>query len=301
MFDLKMRLQNRNVCLVMDNYPGHRITYRPTHVRIEVFEQPVLQPLDAGIIRCFKAHYQRAFFQRALDLDNAEELDIYKISLHEAMLMAKEAWDAILSTTIERCWTCTHIQQDPVMPHTLTPSTLAQAPLNLRGAPARHHIQEPISPPKSPSPTPPRYPPIPQLEYLKAELATFVAELTHRDRISGPVPTVDELIDSTPEGVVLPRTFGGDDEIISQVRLEQDLRRREINDIASDEGEDTLADLPTTQIIEMCKELEVASLKSTASSALEVSRSLRRFRAQLIRIQWHNAKQVTLSSMEAAR
>ena len=290
MFDLKMRLQNRNVCLVIDNHPGHSIAYKPTHVRIEVFEQPVLQPLDGGIIRCFKAHYQRAFCQRALDLDNAEELDIYKISLHEAMLMAKEAWDAIVSTTIERCWTCTHIQQDPVMPHALTLSTLA--PLNL---------QEPISPPKSPSPTPPRYPPIPQLEYLKADLATFVAELTRRDRISGPVPTVDELIDPTPERVDLPRTFGGDDEIIRQVRLEHDRPRIEINNIASDVGEDTLADLPTTQIIEMCKELEVASLKSTASSALEVSRSLRRFRAQLIRIQWHNAKLVTLRSMEAAR
>jgi hypothetical protein len=87
-------------------------------VKIVFFEPnltPFVQPLDAGVIRCFKAHYHQAFCQRALELDDAGEQDIYKISLIEAMLMAKEAWDAINSETIKNCWDHTGIQRPPIM------------------------------------------------------------------------------------------------------------------------------------------------------------------------------------------
>ena len=92
---------------------GYNINYQPTNVKIVFFEPnltPFVQPLDAGVIRCFKAHYRQAFCQRALKLDDAGEQDIYKISLIEAMLMAKEAWDAINSETIKNCWDHTGIQ-----------------------------------------------------------------------------------------------------------------------------------------------------------------------------------------------
>src|SRR4051812_20006456 len=102
-FDLKMHEQNRKVCLIVDNFSGHDFAYQPTNVQLEFFEPNLtsfVQPLDAGIIRCFKAHYQHAFCLCALDLDKAGEPEIYKINLLEAMLMAKEAWDAITDTTI---------------------------------------------------------------------------------------------------------------------------------------------------------------------------------------------------------
>jgi len=70
-----------------------------------------VQPLDAGIIRCFKAHYRRAFCERAIDLDEAGEDDIYKINLLEVMMMANDAWDAISAETIRNCWNHTGIQQ----------------------------------------------------------------------------------------------------------------------------------------------------------------------------------------------
>jgi hypothetical protein len=97
---------------------GHNINYQPTNVKIVFFEPnltPFVQPLDAGVIRCFKAHYRRAFCQRALELDDAGEQDIYRISLIEAMLMAKEAWDAINSETIKNCWDHAGIQRPPIM------------------------------------------------------------------------------------------------------------------------------------------------------------------------------------------
>jgi len=56
---------------------------------------PFVQPLDAGIIRCFKAHYHKQMCLRAIELDDAGEDDIYKLNLREVMLMAKAAWDAV--------------------------------------------------------------------------------------------------------------------------------------------------------------------------------------------------------------
>ena len=106
-YDKVFRDQNRKVCLWMDNFSGHKISYKPTNIRIEMFEPNMtsfVQPLDAGIIRCFKAHYRRAFCLRAVELDEAGEDDIYKINLLEVMLLAKEAWASISMETIKNCW-----------------------------------------------------------------------------------------------------------------------------------------------------------------------------------------------------
>jgi hypothetical protein len=113
-----MHQANHNVCLTLDNFSGHEITYQPTNVKIEFFAPnltPFVQPLDAGVIRCFKAHYHQAFCQHALDLDDAGEWDIYKINLVKAMFMAKDAWNAISSETIKNCWEHTGIQRAPIM------------------------------------------------------------------------------------------------------------------------------------------------------------------------------------------
>ena len=125
-----MCLQNRKIVLLIDNFSGHNIEYRPTNIRMEFFAPnmtPFVQPLDAGIIRCFKAHYRALFCQRALDLDTIGEENIFEINIREAMLMAKAAWDAVHPTTIKHCWDHTGIQRDPIM---------------LR-IPARHHHNDP--------------------------------------------------------------------------------------------------------------------------------------------------------------
>lgn len=113
-FDLKMRRQNRHICLVIDNFSGHYISFSPRNIRIEYFKPNLtsfVQPLDAGIIRCFKAHYRHAFSIRAVDLDEAGESKIYKINLLEAMIMAKDAWAAVKASTIEHCWVHAGIQR----------------------------------------------------------------------------------------------------------------------------------------------------------------------------------------------
>jgi len=49
--------------MLLDNFSGHEIAYTPTNIQLEFLEPNMtsfVQPLDAGIIRCFKAHYHRA-------------------------------------------------------------------------------------------------------------------------------------------------------------------------------------------------------------------------------------------------
>lgn len=109
-----MRSQKRHILLTIDNFSGHIIDYVPTNIQIEFFEPNLtafVQPLDAGIIRCFKAHYWNNFCQRAIQLDEAGERDIYKIDLREGMMMAEEAWKAVSTATIAHCWDHTKIRQ----------------------------------------------------------------------------------------------------------------------------------------------------------------------------------------------
>ena len=69
-----------------------------------------VQLLDAGIIRCFKAHYRRGFCLHAIEKDEAGEREIYKIDLLEGMWLARAAWSQINASTIKNCWKHTKIQ-----------------------------------------------------------------------------------------------------------------------------------------------------------------------------------------------
>ncbi|KIJ40018.1 hypothetical protein M422DRAFT_257083 [Sphaerobolus stellatus SS14] len=119
--DFKMRQQERKIILLLDNFSGHYVDYIPKNIQVEFFAPNLtsfVQPCDGGIIRCFKANYRRAFF-----------------NLLEAMLMAKDAWNAVTQDTIRHCWDHTKIQQDlasytpPVPSESLTAPALPKSPL----------------------------------------------------------------------------------------------------------------------------------------------------------------------------
>jgi hypothetical protein len=104
---------NRHIILLMDNFSGHTIEYKPTNIVLEYFEPnmtPFVQPCDAGIIWTFKALYRKSFNQRAIDRDEAGEREIYKIDLLEAMSMAQKSWQLVSKETIKHCWGHTLIQ-----------------------------------------------------------------------------------------------------------------------------------------------------------------------------------------------
>ena len=108
-----MRIQKRHICLSLNSFSGHFIHYEPQNIQLLYFEPNLtlfVQPLDAGIIWCFKAHYRREFCLRAIEKDELGERDIYKINLLEGMLLARKAWRQVKGSTIKNCWNHTKIQ-----------------------------------------------------------------------------------------------------------------------------------------------------------------------------------------------
>ena len=103
-------------------------------MRLEFFEPNMtayVQPLDARIIQCVKAHYRQAFCLCAIELNDAGEDDIYKINLLEVMLMVKDAWKAVTPETIVNCWNHMKIQNQPVVPATSTSPTPMSTPVSV--------------------------------------------------------------------------------------------------------------------------------------------------------------------------
>jgi hypothetical protein len=98
--------------MLVDNFSAHYTTYEPQNIHLEFIAPNMtsfVQPMDAGIIRCFKAHYRRGFSSRAIELDNLNEHDIYQINLLEAMILAREAWKSVDNATLKNCWKHTGI------------------------------------------------------------------------------------------------------------------------------------------------------------------------------------------------
>jgi len=354
MFDLKMHQENRNVCLTLDNFSGHNIAYWPTNVKIEFFKPdltPFVQPLDAGVIRCFKAHYCQAFCQRTSYLDDAGDWDIYKITLIEAMFMAKEAWDAINSETIKNCWKHTGIQWPPIMlripplpqkdpnSHTTaaawdilekfatTDMSLPQAESALKDHFGDQYINEKWQPaldavmavendataalesikelwrtsnPAASASILPLHTLTTQCANLEANLMKSVKTLKSWNRIFGPLPTIAELISPPKEWLgenedsLLQEL--NDDKIVAQVHYKKALEQGEIVEIESEdeEDEDTPPQVTTTNTLEMCRILSTICLNTGASSALELSRVLHCFWAEVSQEYMQNMKQPTL-------
>ena len=279
MFDDMMRAQNRKVCLHLDNFSGHYISYEPTNVEL-IFFKPNLtawvQPLDAGIIRCFKAHYRRRFCQEALKRDASGEADIYSSNLLETLHMARDAWDDVTPETIENCWNHADIQRDPIIlrvPLTLTQKgwnvirtfadsssgmTLPQAEDSLKKIfgdqydddnwrPALKIVTETESDEdvhalikalreKSSSNEQTFIP----SEYIEAaaEVTSAIKELKRRNRIFEGAPSADDFIEPEIEREVEVAPIRTDDELVAEVAREKAIERGEIIEVEDDEGEE---------------------------------------------------------------
>jgi hypothetical protein len=104
--------QNHDILLLINNFSGHFINYVLQNIEIVYFTPNItshIQPLDAGTIRCFKVWYRQFFCEHAIELDNANEPNIYKINLLESMQIAERAWTMVALQTIKNCWKHTGI------------------------------------------------------------------------------------------------------------------------------------------------------------------------------------------------
>ena len=110
--DYIKRKKNRPVLLLLDNVSSH-VTVADTPLQcVKLHFLPPnttshLQPLDAGIIKAFKAYYRRSQLQcliKLLEDDKKPDID-----LKEAIRYLALAWKSVSATSITNCWRHTGI------------------------------------------------------------------------------------------------------------------------------------------------------------------------------------------------
>jgi cell division protein FtsB len=108
--DQEMRKQDRQIILLVDNFSAHQKalqTFTPTNVKMEFFSANLTshcQPLDQGIIRAFKAHFQLRKTRYTLGRLELGDDDPWKVTIRQAMTFADEAWKNVTAETCFNCW-----------------------------------------------------------------------------------------------------------------------------------------------------------------------------------------------------
>ena len=108
----ELRRKGEKALLLVDNCMAHSLHEDLEHLQV-VFLPPnttsILQPLDQGIIRAFKAHFRRSMVLNLLqEIDDQENNDstslAKKLSVLDGIVNLKFAWDAVTIDTIMNCW-----------------------------------------------------------------------------------------------------------------------------------------------------------------------------------------------------
>jgi hypothetical protein len=107
---LKLQMCGRSILLLIDNASSH-VELQLSNVKVHFLPPNTtseLQPMDAGLIKSFKAHYRRSFIQWILFHLEAETT--YKnIDLLTCISYVIEARKQVTSTSIVNCWVHTGI------------------------------------------------------------------------------------------------------------------------------------------------------------------------------------------------
>ena len=130
-WDKELGKMKRKILLLQDNFAGHIVPDGLKYIRVENFAPNLtshVQPMDQGIIQCFKAHYRAAFILRAIDHYEmgVTPSKIYDIDQLQAMRIADAAWRKVDTTTIRHCWRKADILPtfaDPKPPQPVVPIT----------------------------------------------------------------------------------------------------------------------------------------------------------------------------------
>lgn len=109
--DKTMSRGKRNIVLFVDNAACHKLDgIGLTNITIH-FLPPnttcLIQPLDQGIIRCFKVYYrQNVVRQQLLALEKGETLQefIKRLNILEALKIVKRSWWLVTPNTIKNCF-----------------------------------------------------------------------------------------------------------------------------------------------------------------------------------------------------
>ena len=118
-WDDELCREGRKILLLQDNCTGHIVPEGLTNICVENFSAnltPHVQLMDAGIIRCFKAHYRARYIQRSINRYDSgiTPSEIYNINQLEGMRLAQTAWHEVDTSTIRHCWLKSGILPDSV-------------------------------------------------------------------------------------------------------------------------------------------------------------------------------------------
>ena len=104
--DSLMQNSNRKIALVLDNCTAHPNVNGLANVKL-IFLPPnttaKTQPMDAGVIRCLKAHYRSNLAKERL-VAWEENIEDFKIDILTAMNFLSQAWSAVSPVTIQNCF-----------------------------------------------------------------------------------------------------------------------------------------------------------------------------------------------------
>lgn len=103
-FNEEMQRRNIKAKLLIDNAPSHKTTKTYSHVELIFLPENTtafLQPMDAGIIRAFKAHYKKLLVSKFIDLAEKDEKRI--VDVKQAIIFISYAWQNITEETIRNC------------------------------------------------------------------------------------------------------------------------------------------------------------------------------------------------------
>jgi hypothetical protein len=111
-FDKKLQKEKRKIILFCDNAACHKVPNDVKFQNITVTFMPpnttsIIQPLDQGIIRCFKVYYRHAISRCQISfLERGESKDAFvkHVDILRAMRMLKHAWWLVTPETIHNCF-----------------------------------------------------------------------------------------------------------------------------------------------------------------------------------------------------
>ena len=108
-FDRSIVAAGRRVLLIVDNASCHHMP-APTLQGIKlVFLPPnttsLIQPLDQGIIQCFKVQYRSGLLRRLLlHLEAKMDITLFKCTLLDAINLCSATWKKVTHETIQHCF-----------------------------------------------------------------------------------------------------------------------------------------------------------------------------------------------------
>ena len=103
----KMVKEKRKILLLIDNAPSHIVGEELTNITIKFLPKDttsVLQPLDQGIIRSFKAYYKMALIKHLIAVGNNTPETMRRINLGVVVHWISDAWKKVSEMTITNCF-----------------------------------------------------------------------------------------------------------------------------------------------------------------------------------------------------